>query len=363
MAGGGAGEKTEKATPKRKKDERKKGNIFSSKDLVSAFFIIIMFFSIKILGKFFLSTFYSSMTYWIGLCDGSFKLNSDSIRPMIVEIIKTVTFIAGPMLIISIFINILFTGAQTRFIFSMEAIKPKFSRINPIEGFKRLFSLRSIIEVIKSLIKIAVVGAVIYDSIKKNLVHYAKLFDVDIKTAVLFICSSIFSVAMTIGAIFIVLGIFDFIYQWWDYEKNLRMSKQEIKEEYKQMEGDPLIKSQIKQRQREMAQKRMMAEVPKSDVIIRNPTHYAIAILYDPKKSGAPIVVAKGKDYVAQKIIDIAKENDILMTENVPLAHALYDEVDLGREIPPAFYQEVAEILAWVYDLKHKTIPESTSPY
>ena len=354
---GGAGEKTEKATPKKKRDERKKGNVFSSKDLVSAFFILIMFFSLKLMGKFFYMTLFNSMTYWINLCDGSFALTDGQLSTIIIEVTKTTFMVARPMLIIGIAINILFTGAQTRFIFSGEALKFKFNRLNPIEGFKKLFSLRSLVEIIKSLLKIAVLSGIIYDQVKKNLVNLSKLFDVELKTAVLYVCGSIFSVAMSIGVVFIFLGILDLGYQWWDHEKNMRMTKQEVKEEYKQMEGDPQIKSQIKQKQREMAQRRMMQEVPKADVIIRNPTHYAIAILYSPEKSGAPIVVAKGKDYVAQKIIDIATEHDILMTENVPLAHALYDEVDLGREIPAAFYQEVAEILAWVYELKHKAIP------
>lgn len=355
---GDAGEKTEKATPKKRRDQRKKGNIFTSKDLVTAFFILIMFYSLKLLGPFYYKTLSESMIYWLKATDGSLLIDKSNLSVLVLEISKTVAIVAGPLLLIGIFVNVLFTGAQTRFLFSKEALKPKFNRLNPIEGFKRLFSLKSLVEIVKSLIKIAVIIAIIYDDIKKNFVYAAKLFDVDIITAVVYLCSAILSSALTIGGVFIFIGILDYGYQWYDYEKNLKMSKQEIKEEYKQMEGDPQIKGQIKQKQREMAQKRMMQEVPNADVIVRNPTHYAIAIQYDPQKAGAPLVIAKGKDYVAQKIIEIAEENKILMTENVPLAHALYDEVDLGREIPSAFYKEVAEILAWVYEIQHKKIPQ-----
>ena len=357
MAGGGGGEKTEQATPKKKKDERKKGNVFSSKDLVAAFFILIVFFTIKILGKFMLTTLFNSMKYWLSVCDGSFKVTTDTMSVILIESAKVVLIVAGPIMLASIAVNVLFTGAQTRFVFSMEALKPKFSRMSPIEGFKKLFSIRSLVEVVKSLIKIAVISAIIYNQIKGSIVQIAKLFDVDLMAAVLYLCSSVFSAVMSIGVVFIGLGILDVGYQWWEHEKNMKMTKQEVKEEYKQMEGDPQIKGKIKQKQREMAQMRMMQDVPNADVIVRNPTHYAIAIKYDPEKNNAPMVIAKGADFVASKIIEIATEHDIAMTENKPLARALYDAVDVGREIPGDFYQEVAEILAWVYDLKKKPLP------
>lgn len=357
MAGGGSGEKTEQATPKKKRDERKKGNAFSSKDLVTAFFILIIFFTMKIMGEFMLSEIFHSLTFWIKLCDGSFKITDEAIHPIIIEAMKTIFIVVGPIMLVSIVVNVLFTGAQTKFIFSPEALKFKMSRINPIEGFKKLFSIRSVVELVKSLLKIAVIAAIIYDQISKSITQFARLFDVDIMTGILYLCSSIFSVVTTIGAIFIGIGILDLGYQWWEYEKNLKMSKQEVKEEYKQMEGDPQIKGQIKQKQREMAQKRMMADVPTADVVVRNPTHFAVAIRYDHEKNNAPTVVAKGADLVAKKIIEIATEAKVIMTENKPLARALYDTVEIGQEIPSEFYQEVAEILAWVYDINNKKLP------
>ena len=178
----------------------------------------------------------------------------------------------------------------------------------------------------------------------------------DIKTAILYLCSTVYSAVTSIAIVFIGLGVADLLYQWWEYEKNLRMTKQEVKEEYKQMEGNPQIKGKIRQKQQEMARRRMMQDVPGADVVIRNPTHFAVAIRYDPEQNHAPLVVAKGADQVAFKIIELAEENKVTLTENKPLARALYSEVDIGREIPAAFYQEVAEILAWVYDLKNKKI-------
>lgn len=356
MADSGGSEKTEKATPKKKRDERKKGNVFSSKDLVAAFFILIMFGTLRIMGSLILSTCYDCITYWFSLCDGRFIPSTDNVTLMLTKSLTTFAIIAGPPLIVSCLVNVLFTGAQTGFIASGEALKFKMNRLNPIEGIKKMFSLRSIVELIKSLLKIAIIGAIIYTQIKKNFIQISTLYNVDVMSALIFLCSTIFSIIMTIGAIFIGLGIADLFYQWFEHEKQMKMTKQEVKEEYKQMEGDPQIRAQIKQKQREMAQQRMMADVPTADVIIRNPTHIAIAIKYDPKKSGAPVVVAKGADYVAEKIIAIATENHIMMTENKPLARALYDEVKLGKEIPSAFYQEVAEILAWVYDIEKKTL-------
>lgn len=357
MPDSGGSEKTEKATPKKKKDERKKGNVFSSKDLVAAFFILIMFGALRLMGPLLLTTCYDNMTYWLNLCDGRFVPSTDNVTQMVIKGLTTTAILAGPLLIISCVINILFTGAQTGFIISGEALKFKMNRLNPIEGIKKMFSLRSVVELVKSLLKIAIIGAIIYTQIKNNFAQISKLYDVDILSSLVFFCSTIFSIIMTIGAIFIGIGIADLFYQWFEHDKQMKMTKQEVKEEYKQMEGDPQIRAQIKQKQREMAQQRMMAEVPTADVIIRNPTHIAIAIRYEPEKGGAPMIVAKGADYIAEKIIAIATENNVPMTENKPLARALYDEVKLGKEIPSVFYQEVAEILAWVYDIAKKTLP------
>lgn len=356
-SGGGGGEKTEKATAKRRRDERKKGNIFSSKDIVAAFFMLFVFLTLRLFGKTMYTVCAQSLTYWLGFADGSYKFNTEGIRSMLFESVKTILIVAGPIMLVGILANIIFTGVQTRFLFSTEALKIKFNRLNPLEGIKKLFSLKSVVELLKSLLKISVLVAIIYNEVKNRLVDFSKLYDIDVQSSFIYMCSSAYSIIMMISGIFVGIGIIDFGYQWWEYEKNLKMTKQEIKEEYKQMEGDPLIKGQIKQKQREMAQRRMMQQVPESDVVVRNPTHFAVAIKYDPQKSMAPIVVAKGQDNIAMKIVEIAEQNNVTMTENKPLARALYADVELGREIPVKYYQEVAEILAWVYDINGKDFP------
>jgi flagellar biosynthetic protein FlhB len=191
-----------------------------------------------------------------------------------------------------------------------------------------------------------------YSEFQKIVVYFTQLMYEDVMQATSFILNSIMDIVIQISLAFAVIAAFDYLYQWWEYERNIKMTKQEIKDEYKQIEGDPMIKGQIKDRQRRMAQQRMMQKVPTADVIIRNPTHFAVALKYDAEKNGAPVVVAKGQDYVALKIIEIAEQYHIPMTENKPLARALYSSVKVGREIPPEFYVVLAEIMAWVYSLK-----------
>lgn len=351
-----AGEKTEKATPKRKQDERKKGNVFSSSDFASSFFILALFVTMKVFAPTMYKALAQSLTSFIGTAGEYAELTQESINAIMRDAFKTIMIVAGPIFAVGILAPIIFTGVQTKFIFAMSAVKPKFSRLNPIEGIKKLFSIRSLVELVKNLLKLAVISAIIYSEVKDRLTEIISLFDTDPKVALPYVCSAIYSSVMTISVIFIFLGIADIGYQWWEYEKNLRMTKQEIKEEYKQMEGDPEIKGKIKQKQKEMSQARMMQDVPTADVVIRNPTHFAVAIRYDPDKNLAPLVVAKGADKIAFKIIEIAEENKVTCTENRPLARALYDTVEIGQEIPEQFFHEVAEILAFVYDLKNKTI-------
>ncbi|MEG1027810.1 MAG: EscU/YscU/HrcU family type III secretion system export apparatus switch protein, partial [Oscillospiraceae bacterium] len=232
------------------------------------------------------------------------------------------------------------------------SLKPKFNRISPLQGIKRLFSINAVVELIKSLIKIIIIAALIYTDIKKLVVKIPQTMSIGIMGGVMFIFDSIMSLVIKISMVFVVIAGFDYLFQWWKFEKDIKMTKQEIKEEYKQMEGDPQIKGKIKERQRAMASQRMMAAVPTADVIVRNPTHFAIALKYDDKKDSAPIVVAKGKDRVAFRIIKIAEENNIPMKENPPLARALYQVVEPNKPIPYEFYVAVAEIMAWVFSLK-----------
>lgn len=347
-----AGEKTEKATPKRRSDERKKGNIFQSKDLATVLSLISIFYFLQFMMPNILKSMQQLIAQFINQAATMDRLTISDLGPIFIRVVITYVVTAFPLLLFAVMIAVIGTGIQTRFLFTPSLLKFKPSRMNPISGIAKMFSLRSIVELTKSIIKIIALIYIIYTTIQGEFYNIPRLMEMSFPAAISFLGELIMSIVFNITIAFVFIGIFDFAYQWYDYEKNIRMSKQDIKEEYKQMEGDPQIKGKIKERQRAMAQARMMQEVPKADVIIRNPTHFAIAIKYDEKKNRAPIVVAKGMDLVALRIIKIAEENNITVSENRPLARGLYESVDLNHEIPEQFYQAVAEVLAFVYNLK-----------
>lgn len=350
-----AGEnKTEKASPKKRRDERKKGNVFQSKDVVTVGVIAISFLILNFWSPY-IYKYTSNVFYkYVSLTKNTYAINDNLITQVFKDIAFTVFASAGLLMAFVITTTIVLTGAQTRFLISRENIKFKFSKLNPLTGIKRMFSIRAIVEVVKNLIKISILAYVIYSSIIKNLFQVPKLSSVNLLTGISFIGASVMSIVKSVVIAFIVISAFDFLYSWWEYEKNIRMTKQEVKEEYKQLEGDPKIRGIIKEKQRAFSMTRMMQQVPKADVIIRNPTHYAVAIGYDIEKDNAPIVLAKGKDSMAARIVEKAEEYKINIIENVQLARALYAETEINREIPVKYYEDVAEILAWVYRLKEK---------
>lgn len=354
-----AGEKTEKATPKRKEEERKKGNIFQSKEVIIVASLVIMFYSFKALAPFTFGAIKQSMVDFLSLAATKDILTVSDMRRLFLD--STIIFAkaALPILLIGGLTAIVFTAVQTRMLVSTKNMAFKFSRLNPLQGIKKMFSIRSLTELLKALVKIGVLGYIIYRNFSDKLGLFPRFMLMEPIQSLGFLEDFILSIVKSTATIFIFLAGFDYFYQWWDYEKNLRMSKQDIKDEYKQTEGDPQVKGQIKEKQRQRAMSRMMQNVPKADVIIRNPTHYAIALQYDPEKNNAPIIVAKGADYLALRIIKVAEEHDIVITENKPLARALYAEADLNTEIPAQFYQAVAEVLAFVYSLKKKDWKQS----
>ncbi|HHW46753.1 MAG TPA: flagellar biosynthesis protein FlhB [Clostridiales bacterium] len=346
--------RTEKATPKKRRDERKKGNVFQSKDIASSLCLLTCFIVLKLIFPYIFLQLDNLYSKCVGLIRGATEVSETFLFNVLKDTVLVLVICTGPVMLTSVFVNIVATGAQTRFLFSSELIKPKFSRLSPINGIRGLFSLRSAIELMKSLIKVVVIGYCIYDSVKDVVNYFERLVFFDLKEAVVFVADTIMDMIIQMSIAFITIAALDYLYQWWEYERNLRMTKQEVKEEFKHLEGDPQIKGRIRERQRKMALSRMMQQVPKADVIIRNPTHYAVALRYDSSKDAAPVVIAKGKDHVALKIIEIAEKHDIPMTENKPLAKLLYDTVELNMEVPAEFYEVLAEILAWVYKLKNK---------
>lgn len=347
-------EKTEKATPKKREDERKKGNVFHSKDVITVGSIAVAFYFLKLWMPYIYKFTSEAMIKYIDLIKTTETINSNFAIHVFIDAAKTAVFVVGILMVLTMLVGIVLTGAQTKFLFSREAIKFKFSKLNPLSGFKRMFSMKVLVDLVKNILKITIIGVVIYNTISSSIKTMPKLMYYDIINAVGFVFNVIMSAVNSVIIYFLAISVIDYIYQWWEYEKNIKMTKQEIKDESKNIDGNPEIKGKIKQKQRSISMRRMMQQVPQADVIIRNPTHFAIAIKYDDKSNRAPVVIAKGQDYVAKKIIEKALENKIYIIENRPLARALYANVDLNREVPVDYYEPIAEILAWVYKLKEK---------
>lgn len=344
--------KTEKATPKKRRDERKKGNIFFSNDAVSVMVLLVSFWVIRLTASSAVEQLESFFRYCMGLAAGGAEaVPSEQGGGLLVQLLMVFLKTAGPILATAALVGVAVTFFETKMLISGESLKPKWSRLNPIQGVKRLFSLRSIIEALKGLLKIFLLLLLIYRFISGALLSFTKYLGTDLPSACSHLFDESFQMVNQIMIAYIVLAGADIFYQWWDYERQIKMSKQEIKEEYKQTEGNPQVKGKIKEIQRKMAQSRMMQKVPQADVVIRNPTHFAVALRYKPDTDAAPIVLAKGQDHIALRIVQLAEENGVPLVENVSLARALYATTDLGQQIPPELYGAVAEVLVYLYQM------------
>ncbi len=352
---GSAGEKTEKATPKKRQDARKEGTVLKSTEVNTAVQMVALFGSLLMFGQYLFRKITEILMIYIS---GSYSVRDGfSIQKMqgifsnaVTELLMTIAPILAVAFVSAVVINM----AQVGFNFTTKPLMPKFSKINPLSGFKRIFSMRSLVEMVKSLTKISVMAWVVYMEFIKNYKESPNLMFTDINTAGAQIFSMASGIASKACIAFVALGCADYLYQWWEYEKSLRMTKQEIKEEYKSIEGNPEIKGKIKQKQREMSQRRMMTQVPNADVVVTNPTHFAVALKYEEDGESAPVVLAKGQDLIAQKIKQVAREARVEIVENKPVAQALFFACEIGSQIPEDLYQAVAEILAYVYNVKNK---------
>lgn len=349
-----ADEKTEKATPKRRQDERKKGNVFQSNDVVGVCSLLVLFHSLNALAPSIYRDLRACISLFFGYAAVPGTVSPDDLGRWTAQAVWLFAKAALPILCIGILVAVIVTFFQTRMAFSMDTLKFKAERISPVKGFKRMFSIRSVVELLKAVLKILILIWVIYLCLKDRIHEFPRLMEGTVAEAFGYTGKTVVSLVNMVGMAFAFLAAFDFFYQWWEYEKNLRMSKQDIKDEYKQTEGDPQIKGRIREKQRQMASMRMMQNVPKADVIIRNPTHYAVALGYDPDNNRAPVVLAKGADHLALKIVEVGEQHDVHIIENRPLARGLYDAVEVDMEIPEEFYQAVAQVLAFVYKLNQK---------
>ena len=350
MAGG---EKTEKATPKRRSDERKKGNVFFSNDAVSVVVLLATLSTLFLTAKGVAQSFVWFMNDCFSQAQTRESLpTAGDLRVLLMDVVQAFASSVGPLLAVSAVAGVAATMFQTRMLVSGQALQPKFSRINPLQGITRLFSLRSLVEALKGILKISVLLYIIYNFLVGVVDLFTKYLFTDLEQACAHLMDMAFQMSMQIAVAYVVLAAADVFYQWWDYERQIRMSKEEIKEEYKQMEGDPKVKGKIKEIQRKMAQSRMMQKVPQADIVVRNPTHFAVALRYKPDQDRAPVVLAKGQDHLALRIVRCAEENGVAVVENVPLARALYAATELEQEIPPELYGAVAEVLVYIYRLK-----------
>ncbi|GGB56467.1 flagellar biosynthetic protein FlhB [Fictibacillus barbaricus] len=346
-------EKTEKATPKKRQESRKKGQVAKSADINAAIvlFVSVMFLAFmgSWMGERLLHLFTHSLDKKL-----LYDVTETSIPKLLWELSMEVAIILAPVMISAMAAGVLGNYLQVGFLLSTEAIQMKLERINPLSGFKRIYSVRALVELTKSLLKILLIGGVTFYVLWMERDVYLRMSLVSIESSLPVFGGLAIKMGFAASLVLLFLAFLDFMYQKYDFEKNIRMSKQDIKDEYKKSEGDPKIKGKIKEKQRQMAMRRMMQEVPKADVIITNPTHYAICLKYDDGSMDAPVVVAKGVDLIAQKIKEIAKEHEIAMVENKPLARTLYARVDIGQVIPEDLFKAVAEILAFVYRIRKK---------
>lgn len=358
FAEGEGGEKTEPATQKKLEDARKEGKVAKSKDLTQAFELVVLFLLLKIflgyVGERMMGLFDSTL----GRLAEFYKVNQAgvsiaAVMTLITNAILELLLIVWPFFVFGFVITFLVTVYQVGWKVSTKTMEPKLSKFNPINGFKRIISKDSLFELLKSIIKVVVIIYIAYTSIAEEANNLFILYEISVNQAVALVGEIILDVGLKISLIYVAVGLGDYIYQRFKFNNEMKMTKQEVKDEYKNTEGDPQIKGRIRQKMREVSQRRMMQDVPKADVVITNPTHFAVAIKYDAEVSRAPVVVAKGEDFLAQKIKEVARENHVEIVENKPLARMLYHNVDIGSEIPPELYQAVAEVLAMVYHMKN----------
>lgn len=355
---GPGGEKTEPATAKKLKDARDEGKVAKSKELTSAFDLIVLFLVLKIFVSFIGERFINQFSYIYNRIPDFVKQNADvmsaqAVSTLMIEVLIQILIMCAPFFAFGLASTFVVSIYQVGWKVTTKPLMPKFDKFNPVNGFKRIFSKDSIFELIKSIVKIVLIVLVAYNEIRDKANNIFILYEIPLIQAVLLCGTIIIDTGLKISIIYLVIGLADYIYQKYKFKEDMKMTKQEVKDEYKNTEGDPKVKSQQRQRMREVSMRRMMQDVPKADVVITNPTHYAVAIKYDAETAKAPIVLAKGEDHLAQKIKEVARENRVEIVENKPLARMLYANVDIGQEIPPELYQAVAEVLAMVYNMKN----------
>ncbi len=356
---GPGGEKTEEPTAKKLSDARNEGQVAKGKDLTSAVMLLVLFmvlrFTVGNMGEGFIECFNKNYTQIGDLftsTHGEYNMQYTIalIQSAALDMLKLLIPFFGVGFIIAIVIEL----AQVKWKPTSKPFQPKLSKFNPINGIKRMFSVRTLVSLIKQIVILVVIFIVVYNKLKSRMSDIYMLYDIPLISAIMLLGDIIFDIGTVICVIYTIIGIADYVFEKRKFRKDMMMTKQEVKDEWKNTEGNPEVKNKIRQKMSEASRRRMMQAVPEADVVITNPTHFAVALKYEQNKGKAPVVVAKGEDYLAAKIKEAARENNIEIVENKPLARMLYYNVELDEEIPPELYQAVAEVLAFVYNIKNK---------
>lgn len=352
-------EKTEQPTAKKLDDARKEGQVAKSQEIATAFSLLVLFlilrFGYGFMGENFVGIFnrvYNNIPNIARTYDG--RLPWAYIVSTLNNAIFTLLLLCAPFFLMGFMIALLCDIVQVGFKPTAKPLQPKLSKLNPISGMKKIFSSRKLFELAKSILKLVIMAAVIYSFFIGREESMFLLYDMPLKQAIGLMGDLIISLGLRIAAAYMVIAFADLIYQRRKFNKDMMMTKQEVKDEFKNSEGDPSVKSAQRRRMMQASQRRMMQQLPQADVVITNPTHYAVAIKYDAEENEAPMVIAKGADYLAQKIKEAARENGVEIVENKPLARMLYANVEVGELVPPELYKAVAEVLAYVYHLQGK---------
>ncbi|WP_374711441.1 flagellar biosynthesis protein FlhB [Symbiobacterium terraclitae] len=347
-------ERTEEPTPRRLAKAREEGRVARSHDLVAGVGLVAATLALRGLGS-------AAAAQVTGGMAGAFAgLRTIDLTPETTGVILqewAMLFLRTvlPFGLVLLAIGVAVGTLQTQFVFSLRTLAPKFSTLNPITGLARIFSLRTLTELIKGLLKLVAIGYIAYRNVAALAPQFPNLMAQPVRVGLAAVADMVLDVMLAVGLAFLVIGVLDYGYQYWEYRRSLRMTKQEVKQEHREQEGAPELKSKQRQRMRELAmRRRALKEVPKADVVVTNPTHFAVALKYDAAEAAAPKVVAKGADLLALEIKKIAQAHDVPLVENRALARGLYYDVEVGRLIPPEYYQAVAEVLAFVYNLRRQ---------
>ena len=358
FAEGEGGEKTEEATAKKLEKAREEGQVAKSNELVIGVSLLMLFLALKLfvgyVGRSFTEVFVESYNYIGNFVNKGF--NKRIALSALGKVLTKTLVISLPFYLSAVVSSVAVNVGQVKWKVTSKPLTPKLDRLSPIQGFKRMFSKDKLFELVKAIVKVGLIFYIVYSEIKDSLDLLITLYNYSLNESIIIVGDLVISLGIKVSAVLLVIGFIDLLYQKFKFKRDMRMTKQEVKDEYKQSEGDPQIKGKIRRKMQETSMKRMMQEIPNADVVITNPTHFAVAIKYDRDVSSAPVVVAKGADNLAQRIKDIARENDVEIVENKPLARMLYFNVNVGDDIPPELYQMVADVLAYVYKVKNKVL-------